>query len=351
MKKYQITEISGSENHAGTKATADCAIIAERLGFEKLFLKMATTKAGSVAKVQRQIAYCSQWQAIYRAIAPDSVVLLQEPFHYPQLTREKTLTALKNKKHVRFVSIIHDVEELRKFRYNDYYRHEFEFMLRTVDRFIVHNERMKHFFMERGVAEDRIVCLGIFDYLQPESDRRMPTFARSVTVAGNLDVTKCGYIRELNQIGVKVNLFGPNFADEMRGQKNVCYHGSFPADVIPSKLTEGFGLVWDGSSIHGCQGDSGQYLRYNNPHKLSLYLSSGLPVIIWSEAAEADFVRRNKVGLCVGDLMELPRILNTISVEDYRKICENTNNIQKKLSSGYYFESALKRVTKVNAEY
>lgn len=50
-------------------------------------------------------------------------------------------------------------------------------------------------------------------------------------------------------------------------------------------------MVWDGESIDGGLGLSGQYLKYNNPHKLSVIFTSGLPVIIWNEAAEAGLVK------------------------------------------------------------
>ena len=75
--------------------------------------------------------------------------------------RENT-DGIKRKKHVKFISLIHDVEELRAFRYNDYYKGEFEFMLRIADVLIVHNAVMKQFFIERGVSEEKIVTLEIF---------------------------------------------------------------------------------------------------------------------------------------------------------------------------------------------
>lgn len=345
MNKYQIVEISGEGNHAGTKATADCAEIAEQLEFEKLYLKMSTTREGKLAKVHRQISYLKEWTDIERAVQPNSVVLLQEPFHYAQLTREHTLEKIK-RRNVKFISVIHDVEELRKFRYTQYYQREFNFMLRMTDVFIVHNDRMKQFFIEKGVPEDKLVCLGIFDYLQPSPNENKPSFARSITIAGNLDVTKCAYISQLNEIGVNVNLYGPNFSENMRNHKNIVYHGSFPADEIPTKLTEGFGLVWDGSSIHGCQGDSGQYLRYNNPHKLSLYLSSGLPVVIWKGAAEADFVRKHGLGICVEDLLELNDIFSKMDKSSYDILCEHVLAVRTDLLHGNFFHKALTEAVK-----
>lgn len=89
---------------------------------------MRTTKAGYLAKVQRQVGYYIDWNNCYQAITEGSVVLLQHPFHYSQLTREKLLYKLKKEKKVKFISVVHDVEELRAFRYNDYYKREFEVM-------------------------------------------------------------------------------------------------------------------------------------------------------------------------------------------------------------------------------
>ena len=373
MHKYQITEISENFAHAGSKATADVAAIADTMGFTRLNVKMDTTKPGKLAKLARQRGFARDYKHIARTVEDDSIVLLQHPFHYPQLTREKTLLSLKNRG-CRFISLVHDVEELRKFRDSDYYRHEFEFMLANADVIIVHNEVMREFFVEKGYPEDQLVTLEIFDYLQPDLaasqasydllNNGTKTFERAVTVAGNLDVTKCGYIGELRHLaeaGVGVHLYGPNYDEErMRcteevtyrvdpslSPASVSYEGVFPADEIPRRLQSGFGLVWDGNSIAGCVGDSGQYLRYNNPHKLSLYLSSGLPVVIWKEAAEARFVEEHGVGLTVSSLMELPERLKYMEALEYGKMCERVAAVGEKLRSGAYATEALQKALQV----
>lgn len=123
--------------------------------------------------------------------------------------------------------------------------------------------------------------------------------------------------------------------------ENVQYFGSFPSDEIPGKLTGGFGLVWDGASIDGCVGQSGQYLRYNNPHKLSLYLSSGLPVIIWKEAAEADFVEKQGVGICVDSLKELSAKFEMLDENAYNKYAESVRELSEKLRTGQFGKYAI----------
>lgn len=344
MNCYQITEITEQFHHAGTKATADIASVADRLGFHRVSVHMNTTKPSALGKVLRQIGYLGDWELVYQTIEPDSTVLLQHPFHHKQLTRSMVLHNLKARKHVRFISLVHDVEELRAFRYNDYYAAEFHDMLTLADVLVVHNERMKSWFISQGVPGEKLITLEIFDYLQSLPITKPPAFSKSITVAGNLDTAKSGYIVQLGQLtDIPVNLYGPNYNKEMSRFENIHYCGSFPADSIPEKLTEGFGLIWDGESIDGCQGLSGQYLRYNNPHKLSLYLSSGLPVVIWSGAAEAEFVETHNLGVAVDSLLQLPPIFAEMNESQYQQICNHVSSIQKRLQSGHFAATALQK--------
>lgn len=121
------------------------------------------------------------------------------------------------------------------------------------------------------------------------------------------------------------------------------WHGSFKPEDLPSELKGDFGLVWDGTSAETCAGNTGEYLKYNNPHKTSLYLASGMPVIVWRQAAIADFVLENGVGIAVDSLYGLDHVIANISDEEYRTMCENVNRIGEKLRSGYYFMNALEK--------
>lgn len=122
---------------------------------------------------------------------------------------------------------------------------------------------------------------------------------------------------------------------------NVIYDGVLLPDQIPKVLTKGFGLIWDGDSIETCKGGFGDYLRYNNPHKLSLYLSSGLPVIIWKNAAEAKFVEENGVGYTVESLHDVQKLMEMISENKYKKMAERVREVSKRLIDGEYMQTAL----------
>ena len=82
-------------------------------------------------------------------------------------------------------------------------------------------------------------------------------------------------------------------------------------------------------------------VRYNNPHKLSLYLSTGLPVIIWKGVAEAKFVEENKIGFAVDNLYQLSEILNDIKEDDYKILVHNVQKIKIDLCKGNYINNAI----------
>ncbi|WP_019772624.1 sugar transferase [Streptococcus sobrinus] len=343
MKKYQIVEVCGSDNqHAGSKATSDIFKIAEPLGFEPVYIKQGLPKSGLLVKLVNQWHYYSNWKQAFHSIQAGSLLLLQHPFHHRQLGREKFLRRLKEEKQVRFICLVHDVEELRNVSYlnNDQHKKEFDFMLELADQLIVHNQAMKDFFLSKGLPEGRLVVLGIFDYLtelEPDEAR----FSKSVTIAGNLSPYKSPYIEKIGELeGISFDLYGPNYVQQDSGEQ-VCYHGSFPPDQLPSQLKQGFGLVWDGDSIDECNGPFGNYLRYNNPHKLSLYIASGLPVIVWRQAALAGFVEERGLGLVVDSLREISLILAKLDQTTYHTYAQNCLSLSQELRSGLYSQNAL----------
>ena len=343
MKKYQIVELSTEHNHAGSKAVRDVFDVAKKLGYEAEVIRTATNIDSLWGKIRRQALFFIDWFKIYFSITPNSLVLIQTPYHHKQLIRNWVLSKLKRDKKVKFISLVHDVEELRKSLYNNYYKNEFNFMLSIADSIIVHNDTMKAFFIKKGIPENKLVSLKIFDYLMDkEATSKNVTFEWAISIAGNLDINKSAYIAQLGKLGIIVHLYGPNFSHSLEQYQDIQYHGSFPASEIPNQLNSGFGLVWDGNSIDTCSGDFGEYLQYNNPHKLSLYLASGIPVVIWDKAAEADFVRKHNLGICVSSLSELKDKLEQISEKNYQEMIKNVANISTLLRYGEHTKNSIR---------
>ena len=131
---------------------------------------------------------------------------------------------------------------------------------------------------------------------------------------------------------VSLNIFGPNPADKY-GQ-NISYQGQYSPEDLSNHLNDNFGLVWDGTTPTTCDGIFGNYMKYNNPHKASLYLASGIPVIIWDQAAIAPWIREQKLGITVKSLQEIPGIIDKMSEGEYQELIENVRRTGMHLREG-----------------
>ncbi|HAX8502093.1 TPA: beta-1,6-galactofuranosyltransferase, partial [Escherichia coli] len=76
----------------------------------------------------------------------------------------------------------------------------------------------------------------------------------------------------------------------------------------------------------------------------SLYLSMELPVFIWDKAALADFIVDNRIGYAVGSIKEMQEIVDSMTIETYKQISENTKIISQKIRTGSYFRDVLEEV-------
>lgn len=344
MKKYQISENFGKDRHAGSKAKNDAVAILKELGFEELLIKHMGSSPGLLAKISRQIRSYISWTSLKFKVEDGSILIRQNPFHNRQMGRKTALKYLKEK-NVYMISLIHDIELIRNQNNPENFKNEFDEMIEFADKLIVHNEQMKQWFLDYGVSEEKLVVLEIFDYLLPSNSQKEIHFSKNVYIAGNLAKDKSPYVHLLGDIpNVSFKLLGVNY-EPNQVMENVDYLGSFDPEDVPNQLRDGFGLVWDGDSLDTCSGLTGNYLRYNNPHKLSLYLASGIPVIVWSESAEADFVLNHKVGFAIDSLSDLEKVLAGVTKEDYEKMLSNVSSLSPKLREGHFLQSAVKRAS------
>ena len=344
MKKYQIKEVKEIYNHAGSKAVEDACRFAGEKGYEVLCIRQRAVNKGFVNRVRNQIGFFFDWKKAYRRIEKNSLILLQNPFYGRQIGREMILNKVKKHKKCNIISLVHDVAELRVAYSGKYSNGEFQFMKQNSDYFIIHNDCMRKYLLERGFEDRRMVNLDIFDYgFDGDASERDGNKAE-VVIAGNLEAKKCPYIYQLGNLNNRfsINLYGPNY-EENNQDEYISYKGSFPSDEVPEKLNGRFGLIWDGEGLDKCTGDTGRYLRYNNPHKASLYLVSGLPIIIWKEAAMAQLVEKNKLGFTVSSLEEIKAEIESMSKEQYEEMLDNVCHIGRQLKSGYYLKKALSK--------
>lgn len=348
--KYLIYEYILDSKVAGGKAETDIKDILSRNGYKTLMAHQTDECIKDDTKWKWDRSK-EDYKFIYNRIEDNSIIVLQHPFQFSDPAREECIRSLKEDKNVKCISIVHDVEMIRDIYLTPERKHEFEFMTEIADAFIVHNSIMKNYFIDFGIPGDRIVELGLFDYLCDSSfslPESLKEYENVVVYAGNLHVNKSGFLSHIHELDeVNFSLYGTNYDKDRVTGKNITYNGAYWPNELPSKLNRGFGLVWDGDSLDSCEGNTGKYLKYNNPHKLSLYLASGLPVIIWNEAACASFVRNNNVGILVHSLSELPNIMKKIDKKTYNDLAANVRCISKELRDGVYTTKAISKAENI----
>ena len=335
------------EKNAGSKARNDVESILISEGYEGLELKVENWYKMNFFKAQ-QHKYRATKSVFDQLGAGDELVIqfpiIHHTFFISQLIKQA------QKRGAKFYLLIHDIETLRhaagsevKFRHKvrNYFQEKKALM--SVDGIIVHNDIMKKVLVGQGVPADKMVSLEIFDYLIPNFAEK-PNLQKDqpIIVAGNLNPAKSGYLYNLPEQPA-YNLYGVGY-DESRALKNTTYFGSFMPDDLPAALEGSFGLVWDGDSSETCQGSYGNYLRFNNSHKASLYLASGFPVVVWKESALAHFILEKSCGIAVASLHDLEAALENLTEKEYADLSENARRIGKDLREGYYLRSALKKL-------
>lgn len=346
---FYIDEIRNKKNTAGAKAPSDIIELCKKRGYIPFgFAQLPHNKCNLYKKIWVQL-YCNrQWNKLYKKMACGDILIFQHP-SYGQRTSIKWIKKIASRG-CKTIALIHDLESLRggisgiihTSKSNNIGDSE---LLRCFSYVICHNSSMKKYMISQGFDADRIVELEIFDYLSNTKILEPVKQSKpSVCVAGNLAIGKSGYIYKIydknKNNDLIVHLFGIRF-DKEHCNGNMNYHGSFKPEELPKYLEGDFGLVWDGPEADTCAGNTGEYLKYNNPHKTSLYLSSGLPVIVWSQAAVADFVRKHCVGITVDSLNDLEDKINAVSEKQYAEMCYRIKDISKKLRCGHYFYTAL----------
>ena len=343
---YYISRNYKSLFNAAGKAKTDCEYSLSNLGFKNLGFKQSSIPSSALGTVKNFFGIT--W-ALLR-LPFKSVICTQ----YPNNKFRKLIMFFAKLKRCKVITIVHDVRVL-KGRVKDIQK-ELSKIINS-DVIIVHNESMKQWFLEQG-TKIPIVVLGIFDYVSEERPVQNKDIVKKTTYdiayAGGFGAGKNAYIfdfdtLENNKYNLKLYGVGFDASNRKVDEKDsvILYQGAFPSDQVAHKIEADFGLVWDGISTESCSGDLGEYLKYNNPHKTSLYLLCGLPVIVWDQAAIATFIVENNLGIGVSNLADLNKILTNLTDADYQTMKSNVLKVQEKVMKGQFVETAVNKALEI----
>lgn len=334
-RRVLLTVVDPTENNAGPKAKDDIEKILVQSGYEKM--RLPYNWKSKIAKFK----YIN-W-SIPRLFKGEKIgeLIMQYPV-YSRALMNSFISNYRKNSNGKLYFIIHDLESLRFYSDDPSYLTEEIKWLKEADGIIAHNSSMEKWIRSQGVKTP-IVNLEVFDYLNPQPLNEQFEYNKSVCLAGNL--RKDEFLTNFETGDVKLKVYGPNPPSGM--SKNINYVGQFSPDALPAHLDACFGLVWDGKRLDTCSGTLGRYMTFNSPHKVSLYLSTGIPVIIWKKAAVSNFIEKNNLGITIDTLYELPKILNNLTQEEYVVMKKNVLNIANELRNGERIKSSLSKLEQV----
>lgn len=339
---------------AASKARLDIEDIFLREQFEPIKIEIIPRK-GNMNYISTSLKNHFQvmllWKAAIHNIEQGDRLFIQFPLQQHSVFLDFVLKRLI-RRGVEIITVIHDLESIRVIKRDDIsffksfiLKKEETFFLKWSSNLIVHNNPMKNFLIKKGISSSKLIPLQIFDYLIPGYDTRTIekrfNQMQPIIIAGTLRPHKADYVYHL-PTNLNFNLYGAGYVE--KNLPNISYKGVFHPNELPYHLEGSFGLVWDGNSTQTCSGIYGNYLKINSPHKLSLYLAAGIPVIVWKGAAQADFVRKNGCGLIIDSLLNIREITEVVSKTDYLLMQTQAIRIGNKLRKGVYLQKSLSRI-------
>ncbi len=313
------------EDDLACKARQDVQRIAAEAGYVALTAPEENTvgkpwqRAASLGRVTLE------WGRLFFKLHHGDLLLAQYPFCTPQSASiAKYALHMLQWKGAKTAAYVHELRSLRDLP-DDSFRWSDQELLPRFDRVIAQTPRMADYLTGQGVRAENLLWVQLFDHLSnaPIPERK-PN--QGVCVAGDLRRKRSAYLHDLPRLKSLWHLYGAGW----KGKKaDLIWHGESFDDLEGS-----FGLVWAGANRLVCTGAQGAYMMLAAPRQLSLYLSQGLPVIVWKWSAMAEFVRENEIGLVIDSLTEVPLTVSSLSAAEYAALAANARAWGEKIRRG-----------------
>lgn len=341
MKKYIIGPNMKKDGlFAGNKFPRDIIDICRKKGYIPVYIHEGYIK-------KRAWEFIEDYYHLLK-ISPRSQVIYIDRVH-PNLARKIVFFILKNKK-ADIIPLLEDIDPLRDSTISKRQKEKAIKKLNNSKYIISQNKKMSNYLKENNVFVPTLE-LNVLDFLSSKSVNPIVKNKKSniICYGGNLSLSQSGFLHNIKvraDDNIRYYVYGkgegknnlPNFVD---------YKGSFSAENCVGNLKGDWGLVWNGSSLKVNVKDSkSKYYDYVSPHKFSMYAVCGMPVIVSTTSAMAQFVIENRCGIVIDNIEELPKIINSISAEKYLQYRSNILKIACKASKGAYTEEILNEIGK-----
>jgi glycosyltransferase involved in cell wall biosynthesis len=210
-------------------------------------------------------------------------------------------------------------------------------LFKGFEHFIVHNDTMAA-WIAREVPGADIAEIEFFDFLAQvaSSERHL---SNEICFAGNL--SKSRFLRGLEAFPeLEFFLYGEPFAS-FAAAKHIHFEGQHKPGLLPTLVKGSFGLVWDGDSAEAMTGPLGTYAHWISPHKLSLYILAGMPVICAAGTAAAKLAEKYGIGICVDSMTGIADKISACTEGEYQAMRKKMEPLAARISTGQCLLDAL----------
>ncbi|WP_156139716.1 hypothetical protein [Sphingomonas sp. 35-24ZXX] len=318
-----MDQFASGQIHGGSKARSDVTRILQKFGVGRL-------KIGG--KNFASAAFRAFIIILFSFFHPKSTIVA----HFPIYNKSaQILVRLMRYRH-KLILLVHDIDQARQVMpTQDISDLRYASGVMVSGRLDKIAEYEENFPLRRSY-------LTAWDYL---IDITVPTVlptANKILFAGSLDQDKSAWIYDTRRT-VGLVLSGQGF-DRHAGLPVDDFIGSFNPEQPKFSMEIGWGLVWDGCSIDGLAGPTGTYQRFNQPHKYSLYIAVGLPIICNTHAAIAQTVSDLGLGICVESLRDIPSSISALSEDERMRMIINVRKVRSFLINGHSLIAAFREM-------
>jgi len=336
-RRFLLTSDAPGADALARKAREDVQHLAAEAGYALINPAPLQTADKWWQKAAAAARITLDWGKLFFKLHHGDLLLVQYPWH-PVKAAPIARWALHflQWKGAKTAAFIHDLDSLRQMNNTSARWSDQELLLRF-DRVIAQNTRMADYIAGQGAKEEEIINLRLQDYLCTDSIPER-SLALSVCVAGRLGRKDSPYLHALPHSKLRWHLYGEGWKGRNKREDVTWYGGKTEG------LEGSFGLVWEGRSARTVTGASGAYMMLTSPRKASLYLSAGMPLIVWKWSALAEFVRENKLGLVVESIDAIPAAISALSADEYAGMAAAARAWGEKLRRGEMTREALEQL-------
>lgn len=322
------------QKNASVKPRIDFEIVLRRFGAKPVGLKSHIFVKRIAYRFYAIINYIISWVTM-----PKNCLIF---FQYPYQVGIRSIFYRALKKRNYTCLLVHDLDELRPINYDP-----FSDLLEHADYLIVHTTAMKEWLNEKHNIKGKTYILNLFDYIHTSKETNKHSKLHTpikVAFCGNLQ--KSQFLKKLTiPKGITLAIYGEPCSQEILDNPNFDYRGVADPEILPDLIGDcDYGLVWDGQDETKMSDLQGSYLRYNAPHKVSLYLAAGLPVLLWEKMGICEFITNNGIGITANSVVQLFNKIKELSSDEAMLQKHKAEIIKHKICKGDMFENIIRQV-------